>query len=194
MHRILYYIIHILNHSTKKSKYISSHFQCCTEMTQIPVNCKLGFPHLFPYFHWFDNHKELSTVTIKKRWIIHRQWRTEEIQSFTQHKISCCVVKFCIIFNIKVFTSHIHLHRTNEQNISGTPFCISVLFNEVKLSCFPFFYSFYSYYRDITVQSWKNEITEKNEEGKNLQHWCGHKSNAENTKYHPSVYSFSSFC
>jgi hypothetical protein len=160
MHRILYYIIHILNHSMKKSKYSSVHFQCCTETTQITVNCKFGFPHLFPYFHWFDNHKELSTATTKKRWIIHWQWRSKEIHSFPQHKILRCVVKLCIILNTKVFTSHIHLQRINEINISGTPFPIPVRFHEVKLSCFPFSYSFYSYYRDITVLSWKDKITE----------------------------------
>jgi hypothetical protein len=162
LHRILYCIINILyiNHWMKKSKYSSVRFQCCTETTQIPVECKFGFAHPFPYFHWFDNHKELCTVTTKKMWIIHWEWRTEEIHSFPQHKISCCVVKFSIILNTKFFTLHIQLQRTNEKNISGTPFPIPVTFHEVKLCCFPFFYSFYSYYRDMTVLSWKDKITE----------------------------------
>jgi len=160
MHRILYYIIHILNLWMKKSKYSSVRFQCCTETTQIPVNFKFGFTHLFRYFHWFSSHKELSTVTTKKRWIIHWQWRTEEMHSFPQHKISCCVIKFSFILNTKVFTLYIQLQRTKEQNISGTHFPTTVLFHEVKLSCFPIFYSFYSYHRDITVLSWKDKITE----------------------------------
>ena len=159
------------------------------------ISLELFSLYLFPYFHWFDNQKKLSTVTTKKMWIIHWQWRTEEIHSFPQHKISCCVVKFSIELNKKVFTSHIQLQRTNDQNISGTPFPIPVIFHYVKLSCFPFSYSFNSYYRNITVLSGKDIITGKNnEEGKNWQDLHGLKSNAENTKNHPSVCSFISFC
>jgi hypothetical protein len=86
--------------------------------------------------------------------LIVKNWR--KMHSFPLHKISYCVIKLPIILHTNVFTLHTQIQITNEQNISGMHFPISVPSYDVKLSCF--FNSFYSYCRDTTVQSWKNYI------------------------------------